>query len=201
MKNHLLSVLLVFIFFFAGTLFPVEAKEKPDQGCPLFGAEYVPHSSYVPYDDLDFVLRIVGPEPKGPSTIRTMFLLFEAYDKSGQKVSSMRFGDAWSNGDSRQSFSTFYGQYNNPYDQQAWQDFRGASFYPIGVNDDLSQANILVTPFMLIFPGTHWALRYNSKQHPENWDQYIKFFTESRIYPDFGGYDFWVRRKCGEENQ
>lgn len=182
---------------------PTSANAKGN--CLMYGAEYIPQKSTYELNEavlnksLSFVLRI----EKGDigSSIRSTFLNFDAYDKSGKKVSTMRFGDSWSNGVARQGFSTYFGMYCT-FGKDSESDCRdmksSAAFYPIGVNADLSSANINSAPDLLIFPGTYWQLRYGSFQVPEHWDQYIRFYTEDRIYPDFRGYDFWVRKKCGD---
>lgn len=177
----------------------IAAPQKQNE-CPLFGSEYVPHPSYKPRDGLNFVLRISPAYPGG--AIRNIYLNFDAY-KGNQKVSTMRFSDAWSNGDSRQNFSTYWGQYADLDDEKGeWKDFKpSAGFYPIGINEDGSPAGIDSVPQTLIFPESHWELRYRSFQSPEDWDNYIRFYTKERVYPDFRGLDFWVRKKCGSDTK
>jgi hypothetical protein len=177
-----------------------------DKNCPMSGAEYVPQHQAIAdgYDrdknlinkTLFFVLRIERVNRRVSS--RGVFLNFDAYDKSGKRLSTMRFGDTWSNGLSRQSFSTYWGQYHE-YKDAGWKELKSAAaFYPIGVNKGYSQSTIEDAPYLLIFPGTLQELTYLSFNRPQNWDDYIRFYTKDRVYPDFRGYDFWVRRKCGD---
>ncbi len=175
--------------------------------CPLNDAEYIPQHQVIAdsYDKnvnlinktLSFILRVERGN-RGVAS-RGVFLNFDAYNKAGQRVSTMRFGDAWSNGMSRQSFSTYWGQYHEPGDM-GWKELKHpASFYPVGVNKDYSQASLEDAPYLLIFPGTLWELTYNSFNNPRDWDDYIRFYTKDKIYPDFREYDFWVRKKCGRD--
>ena len=189
------KALMVLVALFS-IMSPAIAQTEQQDTCILFGSEYVPHPLYKPRNGLNFILHITQARPGG--MIRNIYLNFDAYT-DGKKVSTMRFSDAWSNGDSRQSFSTYWGQYANLDDEKGeWKEFKPyADFYPIGVNEDGSPATIGDAPQTLIFPGSHWELRYNSFQSPEDWDKYIRFYTSERIYPDFRGIDFWVRKKCG----
>jgi len=190
-------ILLIVLFFM-----PMSAKASDN--CPLFGSEYIPQDQkYDPENKilnrtLSFVLRIEKGDIGG--TVRSLFLNFEAYDQENKKISTMRFGNAWSNGVSREIFSNYWGMYCTfgKDTESDCQDMKpNVGFDVIGINKDLSPADIRSTPDLLIFPGTYGALTYNSFQRPEDWDKYIKFFTTDRIYPDFRGYDFWVRKKCG----
>ncbi len=206
-KNYLL--LLAFLLAVFGSV-SVHASEKSETDCPLFGAKYVPQNPVASdtYDDnrdhinrtLSFVLRIEKGDMCCRSTLRNIFLNFDAY-KDGQRVSTMRFGDAWSNGVSQQSFSTYFGMYCNfgkDTESNCEEMKPSAGFVPIGVNENLMPAAIQQVPYLLIFPETYWELRYKSLQVPEHWDKYIKFYSGDRVYPDFRGYDFWVRQKCGD---
>jgi hypothetical protein len=172
---------------------------NPQNNCPIVGAEYIPHPSEKIRENLNFVLRIEKASPGG--AIRNLYLNFDAYNEAGEKVSTMRFSDALSNGDTRQSFSTYWGQFCDFDEKKPCANFGPyAHFNPIGVNEDLSQSaidNSTRAPPLLIFPGSHWELKYNSFQSPEHWDKYIRFYTKDRIYPDFRGVDFWIRKKCG----
>lgn len=184
---------------------PVLAENHP---CALFGAEYVPQNESIAasFDKnenvvnrtLSFVLRIEKGD-MGHHT-RSTFLNFDAYNKAGEHVSTMRLVDTHSNGFSRQSFSTYWGMYCTfgKDDQSDCQDMKMSPvFYPIGVNKDLSLAGLREAPPLLIFPETFHELTYKSYQAPQDWEKYIRFYTDEKIYPDFRGYDFWVRRKCG----
>ncbi|OIN86170.1 MAG: hypothetical protein AUJ12_06770 [Alphaproteobacteria bacterium CG1_02_46_17] len=178
--------------------------------CTLYGSEYVPQGQekerQETYDKnvndinrtLSFILRVEKGD--GGHAHRSTFLYFDAYDEGGNKVSSMRFGDTHSNGLWIQRFSTVFGVYCN-FDKDAKNDCPvikpTAGFTPIGVNKDLSQASLETAPYMLIFPETYTTLRYGSYQSPDDWEKYIKFYTKERIYPDFRGYDFWIRKNCG----
>lgn len=201
--SALTSILFILLFFM-----PISAKASDN--CPLFGAEYVPQDQEKrlqnAYDKnvnainrtLTFVLRIEKGD--GGQADRSIFLYFDAYDLRGNKVSSMRLGDTHSNGSWTQGFSTYSGMYCKfgKDTESHCQDMRpSAGFIPIGVNKDLSKASLSAVPYMLIFPETYVELRDNSYKAPEHWDKYIKFYTKDRIYPDFRGYDFWIRKKCG----
>lgn len=193
-------IVLIFLFFMP---LPAHATST----CNVYGAEYVPQKQINDKkypknksDDRDpalsFVLRIEKGD--GGQAFRSTFLYFDAFDSKGIKVSSMRLGDTHSNGSWTQGFSGETGQYYDPKDESTWKDFESApGFIPLGVNEDFSQASLESAPYMLIFPQTYVTLRYDSYQVPENWDYYIKFYTEERIFPDFRGYDFWIRKKCG----
>src|SRR5688500_7349099 len=92
-----------------------------DKKCSPFGAEYVPQNQIIAESfgkgvnvvnrTLLFVLRIEKGDMCCHTTLRNIFLNFDAYNKAGERVSTMRFGDAWSNGVSQQSFSTYQGMY------------------------------------------------------------------------------------------
>lgn len=173
------------------------------------GAEYVPQNLDIQksYDaatnlvnrTLSFVLRLEKGDMEGPT--RSIFLNFEAYNTKGEKVSSMRLGDTRSNGISRHIFSAYYGTFCSfaiAKGDDCPELKHDAHLYPIGVNNDLSPSPLGRAPALLIFPDTYGELTQNSFQHPEDWDKYIHFDTPQRVYPDFRGYDFWVRRACGE---
>lgn len=168
--------------------------------CPLFGSEYVPQKPDK-NAELSFVLRIEKGDMCCKGTLRNIFMNFDAYNKDREKVSTMRFGDAWSNGVSRQSFSTYYGMYcafGKDSESKCKDMEPSAGFSVIGVNKDLSMADISDAPDLLILPDTYVTLTGGSYQNPEDWDLYIKFYTDEKVYPDFRGHDFWVRKKCGE---
>ena len=202
------------IVLFCALALSIVLSSKANAGECLFnGAEYTPQNPVIEksFDKninvinrtLSFVLRLeFDHSKKCIHSAGCNYLSFDAYDRTGQKVSTMRFGNEFSNGVSRESFSTYWGMYctfgkDNESDCKDMKPF--ANFYPIGVSDKLEQSSIHEVPEILIFPGTFWELNYNSYQQPENWDKYIKFYTKDRIYPDFRGYDFWVRKKCGGE--
>lgn len=208
-SNGLPAFTIVGYIFLALLLFaPLSAKAS--EACPLFGSEYVPQAQekqlQKTYDKninainrtLSFILRVEKGD--GGQADRSTFLYFDAYDLKGTKVSSMRFGDTHSNGSWTQSFSTYSGMYCN-FGKDTESDCpemkQSAGFIPIGINQDFSKASLNTAPYMLIFPETYVQLRYSSYQAPEHWDKYIKFYTKDRIYPDFRGYDFWIRKKCG----
>jgi magnesium chelatase family protein len=202
--RYILLTLLSFI--------PINAKAS--EVCPLYGAEYVPQEQEKQrektYDrnvnvinrTLSFILRVEKGD--GGQADRSTFLYFDAYDLYGDKVSSMRLGDTHSNGSWTQHFSTDMGMYctfGKDTESDCQEMKPSAGFIPIGVNQDFSKASLSSVPYMLIFPQTSVELRYGSYQAPEHWDKYIKFYTKDRVYPDFRGYDFWIRKKCGPEKK
>lgn len=204
---------VMILFFVAFNSSSSSASQTNDAAsCLPFGAEYVPQDQIISdtYDEnrndinetLSFVLRIEKGDMCCKSTLRNIFLNFDAYNKEGVRVSTMRLGDVWSNGVSRQGFSSHYGQYcdfgKDGGDNACEEKESAIGFDPIGITKDLRPASVKQAPYLLIFPGTYRELRYSSLQRPEEWDQYIKFYTEDRVYPDFRGYDFWVRKKCGD---
>lgn len=210
--------LFILQFFVLSIIPSVQAQQ--DAECHLIGAEYVPQNQMVKsYDkekhnvnrSLSFVMHFENGDMDG--SLRTLFLNVDAYNQDGVKVSRMRLGNAWSNGVSRESFSAAYGVYcdlvpEDPGDirPKRIRDLdrmecpsleRGPGFYLIGVNEDLSKAALRDAPALLIMPETYHVLRDTSYQIEKDWDKYIRFYTDERIYPDFRGYDFWVRQKCG----
>jgi len=82
------------------------APAYAQKSCGLWGAEYVPQNqsisdSYDPSENLinrtlSFVLRIATGDMEGPQ--RSTFLNFDTYDRTGEKVRTMRLGSVWSNG-------------------------------------------------------------------------------------------------------
>lgn len=198
------------ILIFLGILLLLANPAAAAFDCSLFGAEYVPQDQEKRLEKsysvdvnainrtLSFILRVEKGD--GGQAQRSTFLYFDAYDFEGNKVSSMRFGDTHSNGSWTQHFSTGMGMYCT-YGKDTESDCKemksSAGFIPIGVNKDFSKASLNSTPYMLIFPETYVELQHSSYQVPEHWDKYIKFYTKDRVYPDFRGYDFWVRKKCG----
>lgn len=200
-----MRIRMIFLILFALSAYPAYAQK-----CDLSGSEYVPQNqileeSFDPNRNvinrtLSFVMRA---EEGNGNVERSVFLLFDAY-KGQKKVSTMRLGNAWSNGVSRQSVSTYYGMYCNFNKDKGknCEDMKpAAGFYPIGVREDLTGSAFNNAPELIIFPGSFWELRYKSYEHPEHWDKYIKFYTDDRIYPDWRGYDFWVRTKCGKSKK
>lgn len=196
---HMPGALMGACVFLIWSMAPAFAQKA----CGRWGAEYVPQNQTISdsYDrdrgpvnrTLSFVLRFEKGDMDGAQ--RSVFLIFDAYDQKGQKVSTMRFGDSWSNGRSQFSFSTQMGTYGD------YEIKSPVSFSPIGVNQDLSMAFIYNAPALIIFPDTHQELTRNSYKNPADWDKYIRFYTKDRVYPDFRGHDFWVRKKCGSDTK
>lgn len=193
-----------FLFFIFLMVSPVTAWALEDQ-CAFHGAEYVPQGqaiaeSYDPVINLvnrtlSFVMRMEAPDPDCHASELCRFFYIDAYNKAGHKVSTMRLGENWSLGVSRQYFSNYYGQFGDP-DTEWSEKIAQFSFNPIGVNKELRPASIQSVPQLIILENTFQKIK-TSIQDPEGWDRYIKFYTEDRVYPDFRGYDFWERRACG----
>ena len=185
-----------------------------DVSCSLFGAEYVPQNQKIEksFDKnhsltnktLRFVLRPEKGDMTGPD--RSIFLYFDAYGPSGEKVSSMRLGNSSSNGIPITGFGSASGMFctfgkNNETDCEELS--RSFGFIPSYVNDDFSEGFLssrVNAPKLIILQDTYHQLTYNSYNQEEDWDKYIKFYTEDRVYPDFRFYDFWIRTKCGKLN-
>lgn len=166
-----------------------------EETCDFFNAVYEPASDQKPENnDLKFKLRFEkGDEGKAS---RSRFILVEAYNQENVKVSSIRFGNTWSNGASREGFSTAFGMYCNygKDDETDCADMKGYAGFTLAYeNKDGSDKPIEGAPDII---GTAKVDLSRSKGHPEYWDEYIKFFTVERVYPDFEGIWEWELSEC-----
>ena len=194
----------LFILFFVLLIFPVSGAWAQEGQCTFRDAQYVPQGQTIAdsYDPavnlvnktLSFVMRIDMPDTDCHAPERCRFIYIDAYDKAGQKVSTMRLGNNWSLGVSREYFSNYYGQFGDA-DEEWSEKMVHFSFNPISLNRNLRPAAIMSVPDLIILSNTFQELK-GAIQDTENWDRYIEFYTQDRTYPDFRGYDFWERKAC-----
>lgn len=209
-----MTVVMVLAALGASCLFLMKG-ENEGVACGPWGAEYQPVQSptthmsknerydpaiHVANFELDFVLRIEKGDCENCSA-RSAFLYFDAYDRNGTKVSSMRLSNASSNGVSIESFSTEMGEFCNMMANDVEGDCLGVKpsigFQVIGVGSDLSPKSIRTAADLLIFQNTYHELKRVAGTDQKEWEKYIRFYTDEKVFPDFSFRDFWVRKKCG----
>jgi hypothetical protein len=81
----------------------------------------------------------------------------------------------------------------------------GLSFSPIALSADFFRLpyNSKEAPYSFIFPDTasEFYYRLNDKKFQEVTSEFVRFYTDSKVFPNFGGYDVWIFDHCSNENK
>jgi len=208
-KNIHLAPTLLFLLFASALLRNSEALGA-DKLCSIFDAEYKPHKVAAGREnpksrDLDFRLTIRPPDPeeKGGSH-RTRFFYFDAFEReTGRKVSTLRLADVCSNGIVRCGLDAEEGQFNPTKNMKELK--AGIGFEPIALTRDFTEISYAgpQAPYVFIFPDTEAKFYYYDRPFDSRFqstvDEFVKFHTKERIFPDFGGYDVWILTSCAGE--
>jgi hypothetical protein len=117
--------------------------------------------------------------------------------KTGKPISNMRLGRACTMGANICGLSAYWGQYS-PIDEII--DI--APFFKLNIlafsQDFTPQYNYLGrngAAYAFVFPQTNLAFQY-AYATSEHHDHYIRFFSDEKAFPDFGGIDVWIFEKC-----
>ncbi|MBL4576291.1 MAG: hypothetical protein JKY51_09390 [Opitutaceae bacterium] len=197
--------ILIFLGWVTLTSYGVQANTKT---CSIYDAIYKPHPSYkspnnIPHkkaDNIAFVMEVKRPkEGEKGGAFRSIFFHITALDKTtGKKVSTMRLADTCSNGVVRCSLNTHAGQFKL---NALMEDLKsGFSFEPIALKKDFSPTryNSKEAPYTFIFPNTASQFYYerNNVNLENDMNEFVRFYTDEKIFPDFGGYDIWIMNSC-----
>lgn len=169
---------------------PAPLYAADECACPLTKASYKPHISYK--NPLHIMMTIEKP----PSSPPHLLYKFTAHDEEGTPLSTLQLGEMCSNGIAICRLSSFEGQIN---DVDHWVDFEAIRLDFLALNKDFSpyRGNYDTSaPYAYIFPNTITNFYYEEKPIPKNAALYTKFFTEEKVYPDFGGLDVWIFSSC-----
>ncbi len=173
--------------------------------CSLYDAKYKPHPSYNrDKGKLDFVMTVKKPEAgEGGGSIRSVFFYIDAFDaKTSEKVSSLRMGNSCSNGVVVCAINAEMGQFSPINELKEVSSSIG--FSVIALKKDFSEARYdgPEAPYAYVLPHTasaiHGTINGKSKEHIPN---YVRYYSEERVFPDFSGYDVWVLSSCVAEKQ
>jgi hypothetical protein len=189
----------------------LKASVTEDLSCSIYDAAYKPHPSYFPQvpilekpKSLDFVLTIRRPsEGERGGSHRSIFFYIDAFDRqTGAKISTLRLGDTCSNGIVRCDINTHEGQFR-PNDSMKELE-SGIAFEPIALTKDLARVEYSSTeaPYIFIFPDTLQTIYnfVNKSSYEHTVDEFVRFYTDTKEFPDFSGYDVWILNSCATNN-
>ncbi len=150
---------------------------------------------------IDFEMVVKKPmKGEGAGSFRSIFFYINAFDNlSGKNVSTLRLSDTCSDGVVRCSLNTHAGQFNL---NAQMKDFKsGLSFEPIALNNDFFTVNYYgpEAPHLFILTNTASQFYYNRNKSvfKDEMNEFINFYTDEKVIPDFGGFDAWVLSTCG----
>lgn len=197
---------LITVVCFMSSSFGAEANPV---SCPISSAEYKPHPSYfapgaLPNRNvaLDFIMTVHEPlaDEKGGSH-RTKFFHIDAFDNStGEKVSTLRMADACSNGIVRCWISTSEGQFHSNDELKELKS--GMSFEIIALDQEFFKIPYYgpEAPYVFILPNTanviHAYYRKDEPAYQQTVEEFVRFHTDEKVFPNFWGYDVWIRDSC-----
>jgi hypothetical protein len=194
--------ILVFTFsltvLVAGFVLTAAAPKKPIATCSVYDAVYKPHPDYQ-RRDLDFDLRVRRPLPGEGSSMRMVFYYFDAFDRAGDKVSTLRMAEGCGLGVPKCTISATRGQFRNNSD---YVEFRtNLTFDPLSLSDAFMKIESFESepPYAFIFLETKQKFYWMSKAPGAKldvFDDFVRYYTPQKVLPDFGGYDVWLFDRC-----
>ncbi len=201
-KNKIKICALFALLAFSGNSVNADSSSPT---CSLYDAKYKPHPSYgSDKGKLGFVMTVQKPElGEGGGSIRSVFFRIDAFDnKTGEKVSTLRMGDICSNGVVVCAINAEMGQFNPISELKTFDSSIG--FFIIALKSDFSEAryNSQDAPYVYVLPHTANAIHQEiNGQSKESIPNYVRYYSDEKVFPNFSGYDVWVLSSCVVEKQ
>jgi hypothetical protein len=212
------TVATIFTAFFISVSFPFAGAQA--NGCSIYDAVYKPHPSQFPDvpilkkpKALDFEMTVHRPlqGEKGGSH-RAIFFYIDAFDhNTSKKVSTLRMADVCSTGMVVCEINTNEGQFHPNDRMKELRD--GLAFAPIALTRDFGRVEYYsrTAPYVFILPDTLRQLytflnkpNYRAAGKLRDFDtiagEFVRFYTQDKIFPDFSGNDVWVFDRCNSSS-